>query len=97
MIDYKFKDIKFEKSGVGEQGFVNTPNGYEVSIVRNGCSYGGKKGLYEIGIYHKDHQHGMVIPEGWTDSVKGWLTPQLVCEELHMLANSPVKFDKVRA
>ena len=47
---------------------------YELSIVSHSGSYGGKKGLYEIGVFLGG---GMVEMPGITeegDTVKGWLT-----------------------
>ena len=92
---YKFEDLKFEQRFTdGVQAWVEMDNGYEVSIIKNELSYGGKKGLYEIGVYHGP---GMVVPKGWDDSVKGWLTPELVEKELELLRAVPVEFDKVHA
>ena len=92
---YKFEDLKFEQHFTdGVQAWVEMDNGYEVSIIKNELSYGGSKGLYEIGVYHGP---GMVVPKGWDDSVKGWLTPEGVEEELFSLCRHPVKFDKVHA
>ena len=51
---------------------------YELSIVSHSGSYGGKKGLYEIGVFLGG---GMVEMPGITeegDTVKGWLTEAAV-------------------
>tara|TARA_B100000809_G_C15074270_1_gene507209 strand:+ start:1011 stop:1295 length:285 start_codon:yes stop_codon:yes gene_type:complete len=92
---YKFEDLKFEQRFTdGVQAWVKMDNGYEVSVIKNGLSYGGDKGLYEIGIYHGP---GMVVPKGWDDSVKGWLTPELVEKEIELLQHSPLAFEKISA
>jgi len=71
----KFEDLKFEKRFEdGVQALAELPNGYEVSIIKNSLSYGGDKGLYEIGVYGP--HGGMCDPLGWGDDVKGWLTPE---------------------
>ncbi len=54
------------------RAWVELDNGFELSIVRHKHSYGGDKGLYEVGVF-KDGQ--MTRPEGWYDEVKGWLDP----------------------
>ena len=78
----KFIDLKWEGNAEeGIQAWVEV-NGYEVSIVRNELSYGGMRGLYEIGIYKGDK---MSDPLNWGDTVKGWLTPSGVEHELELI------------
>ena len=80
----KFIELKWEGNAVeGIQAWVEV-NGYEVSIVRNELSYGGKRGLYEIGVY-KAGTEKMADPLGWGDTVKGWLTPSGVEKELELI------------
>jgi hypothetical protein len=50
-------------------------------------SYGGKKGLYEIGVFHKGTER-MCDPLGWGDEVKGWLSPEGVEEELELISKA---------
>ena len=61
-----FKDLVFEETFEGVQAIVELKNGYEVSVVRNGLSYGGDKGLYEIGVFSGE---SMVDPLNWGDTV----------------------------
>ena len=74
-----FKELKFrtwQVNGLGGQPDIQARteiNGFDVSVVRNGLSYGGKKGLYEMGLFDEG---GMCDPLGWGDTVKGWLRPQ---------------------
>ena len=76
-----FKDLVFEQvEGRGIQAWVSLRNGFEVSVVKHDYSYGGKKGLYEIGVFNA--AGSMCDPLGWGDDVKGWLTPQDVEQEL---------------
>ena len=81
----KFKDLKFKKQGEAVEGiphiqaWADFPNGFEVSVVKSFCSYGGRQGLYEIGVF-KDGI--MCDPLGWGDDVKGWLQPEDVEQEL---------------
>jgi len=84
----KFEDLKFddisETHGEGAiQAYVELENGYDVSIVRHGGSYGNEKGLYEMGVF--DGPHSMCDPLGWGDDVKGWLNPEAVTDELKKL------------
>ena len=74
-----------EPTAVGEeQGMIRLDNGLEVSIVRNDLSYGGKKGLYEIGVFVVGGKRMKHIDK-WGDQVKGWLTPEDVDKELAFL------------
>ena len=80
----KFKDLKFRTSSRNwndVQARVEI-NGYDISIVRSAFSYGGDKGLYEIGVYKGDE---MCDPLNWGDTVKGWLTPEDVETELKLI------------
>ena len=84
----KFKDLKFNdiSSTHGEgatQVYLEFKNGYEASVVKHKYSYGGDKGLYEIGIFGP--HGGMCDPLDWGDDVKGWLTPELVEKELELI------------
>ena len=80
----KFKNLKFEGNAEdGIQAFAPCGN-YEVSIIRNALSYGGDKGFYEIGVYRKDTER-MCDPLGWGDTVKGWLLPSEVEEQLELI------------
>ena len=67
-----FKDLVFEQvEGRGIQAWVTFRNGFEVSVVKHDFSYGGKKGLYEIGVFNAAGR--MCDPCEWGDDVKGWL------------------------
>lgn len=77
-----FKELKFRTWAENDVQAWTDINGYDVSIVRNQLSYGGEKGLYEIGVYKNDK---MVDPLNWGDTVKGWLTPEGVEAELELI------------
>ena len=78
-----FKDLKFKTHAKNDvQAWEKFVNGYEVSIIRNALSYGGDKGLYEIGVYKGPK---MCDPLGWGDDVKGWLLPSEVIEQLELI------------
>ena len=71
----KFEDVimDYDEELQGVQGIVKY-GPYELSIVSHKYSYGGDKGLYEIGVFNGD---GMTELPGITssgDSVKGYLT-----------------------
>ena len=83
-----FKELKFndisETHGEGAtQVYVEFENGYDVSVVQHGGSYGNEKGLYEIGVFGP--HGGMCDPLGWGDDVKGWLSPEGVETELKLI------------
>ena len=71
----KLKDFQLLETDVpkGVQAVLDFGK-YELSIVRNVFSYGGKQGLYEIAVFEDARQIEMpgVTAEG--DTVKGWLT-----------------------
>lgn len=72
----KFKNIEFKPYLDGVSARVIFGN-ITLSIVRHSCSYGFKKGLYEIGIIDKNYR--MINVPGVTaegDTVKGFLTEQ---------------------
>lgn len=77
----KFEDIKFTDTDIPKGIQALIPFGeYELSIICNEGSYGGKNGgaLYEIGVFKGDK---MVTLPGITeenDSVKGWLNEDAV-------------------
>jgi hypothetical protein len=81
----KFENLKFEGEDGDIQAIVAFRNGYEVSVVRNEISHGGKKGLYEIGVFNA--AGSMCDPLGWGDDVKGWLNPDDVEKELDKIAS----------
>jgi len=80
----KFNELKFRTWAENDIQARVEVNGYDVSIVRNALSYGGDKGLYEIGVYKVGHGK-MCDPLGWGDTVKGWLTPQNVEQQLNLI------------
>ena len=86
LIPPTFEDLKFEGEAEDVQAFADCGN-YEVSVVRNAMSYGGDKGLYEIGVFHKDTDR-MCDPLGWGDDVKGYLSPECVERELELISKA---------
>ena len=94
----KFEDLRFRFWAENDIQARVEINGYDISIVRNALSYGGKKGLYEIGVYKDDK---MCDPLEWGDTVKGWLTPELVEQELDKIKKlswlSPKRGSRFRA
>ena len=77
----KFEDIKFVDTDIPKGIQALIPFGeYELSIICNECSYGGKNGgtLYEIGVFKGDKMVELpgITEEG--DGVKGWLNEDAV-------------------
>lgn len=56
-----------------ERYIKNFDNGYSTSVIKNNMSYGGKQGLYEIGVFYEEVLVEVpgITEEG--DSVRGWL------------------------
>ena len=73
----KFDDLQFVKFLDGVSATV-TYGEYELSVVKHGSSYGGKKGLYEIGVFKGNEMVEMpgITEEG--DTVKGFLSEEEV-------------------
>jgi|TARA_B110000971_G_scaffold54346_1_gene55325 hypothetical protein len=77
----KFEDILFNETTMpkGVQALMKFAD-FELSIIKNEMSYGGKSGLYEIAVYSETHNDQIEMPgiteEG--DTVKGFLTEQEV-------------------
>lgn len=73
---FKFKDIKFKERKEPQGGIQAVLNygKYNLSIVRDRYSYGGKEGLYEIGAFLNNTMIELpgITEEG--DTVKGWLS-----------------------
>jgi len=84
--ELKFRDISSTHGEGAKQAIVEFENGYEVSVVRHKFSHGCDKGLYEIGcFFNTSTSHQMVDPADWGDTVKGWLTPWGVEQELELI------------
>ena len=73
----QFSELQFTKFLDGVSATV-TYGDYELSVVKHSRSYGGKKGLYEIGVFKGDNMVEMpgITEEG--DTVKGFLTEDMV-------------------
>ena len=75
--DLKFSDISETHGEDAIQAYVELPNGFDVSVVKHRFSYGGEKGLYEIGVFDTQRKgvgvDAMCDPCDWGDTVKGWL------------------------
>tara|TARA_Y100000310_G_scaffold28231_1_gene26888 strand:- start:312 stop:623 length:312 start_codon:yes stop_codon:yes gene_type:complete len=92
----KFADIKFKSHGIdpdGLHGIVKFDNGYGLSVVKHGYSYGGSKGLYEVGLVEffdsGDENWNLIYNDelGYSDVV-GWLTPEDVDAEIEKVSNA---------
>ena len=84
----KFNELKFEEvERRGIQAWATFRNGFEVSVVKHQFSYGGEKGLYEMGVFDNQRtgMNAMCDPLDWGDTVKGWLAPEDVDKELELL------------
>ena len=90
----KFEDIKFVDTDIPKGIQALIPFGeYELSIVCNEMSYGGKNDgtLYEIGVFKGDK---MVELPGITepnDTVKGWLNEDKVMatiKKMHLISGA---------
>ena len=83
----KFEDIQFNKSERVPYGiYASLDYGkYELSIIQNEMSYGGKMGLYEIGVFQGKNMVELpgITREG--DTVNGYLTEDNVTSILRKM------------
>ena len=91
-----FEDLKFVNTKIpkGIQSVVGFGDSYQLSIIKNSTSYGGKQGLYEIGVFKDGDMVEMpgITEEG--DSVKGWLSESDVSgiiKKMHLATGSEPK------
>jgi hypothetical protein len=72
-----FSDLQFTKFLDGVSATV-TYGDYELSVVKHSSSYGGRNGMYEIGVFKGDDMVEMpgITQEG--DTVKGFLNEEEV-------------------
>jgi hypothetical protein len=98
----RFKDVNMEKQGRGHKGkqAILDFGKYQLSIICNEMSYGGKSGLYEIGVFqdYATEDEKMVELPGITregDCVDGYLTHENVngiMQKMFLVtANTPVQ------
>ena len=80
--DLKFRDISETHGPLAKQAWEEFDNGYEASVVQHKYSYGGDKGMYEVGVFFNER---MCDPLGWDDTVKGFLNEEAVTEVLKQL------------
>ena len=83
-----FKDLKFEKQQDfldGIQAQMMFENDFGVSVIRNKLSYGGKSGLYEVGIL--DSLKRLTYDTRITSDTVGWLTGKQVSRLMQRVQN----------
>ena len=83
----KFEDIQFnevERVPYGIQALLDYGK-YELSIIQNDMSYGGKMGLYEIGVFQGENMVELpgITREG--DTVNGYLSEDNVTHILRKM------------
>ena len=88
----KFENIKFNETTMplGIQALIKFKN-YELSIVKNDASYGGKNGLYEIMVTKNDNQIELPGITEQGDSVKGFLNESEVegiIKKMHLMSGA---------
>ena len=81
-----FKDLEFTEmvndyNVNGKRARMMFDNGYGVSVVQSDMTYGGKEGLYELGVL--DNPKGsVVLYTSVTNDVLGWLTEDEVTKHM---------------
>tara|TARA_B100001093_G_scaffold117544_1_gene109887 strand:+ start:42080 stop:42391 length:312 start_codon:yes stop_codon:yes gene_type:complete len=70
-----------------ERYIKNFDNGYSTSVIKNSVSYGGKQGLYEMGVMYEGiltEVPGITVEN---DTVIGWLEFEEVIELMNKIEN----------
>ena len=70
----------------GERYLVDCGNGYSASILKNGGSYGGNSGQYEVAVLDSETLE-IVYTTEITNDVLGYLEPEDVLKTLDDIAN----------
>lgn len=86
----KFKEyLKFDNEHLGGPHKVyKFPNNYGASVIQNEWSYGGKDGLWEVGVILFDgDDYELTYSTPITNDVLGYLTDEEVCETLEQIKN----------
>ena len=87
----KFQDLSFEFfSDIylhGKRARMLFPNGYGVSVISHNYSYGGKDGLYEIGVL--DTAGDLCYDTPVTNDVIGWLSEDDVSRVMREVQELP--------
>jgi len=63
---------------IGKKARMHFDNGYGVSVVSHNHSYGGRDGLYEVGVLDSDNQ--LTYDTSVTNDVLGYLTEEDVTD-----------------
>jgi len=71
----RFNELKFQPTECpnGIQAIVGFGDSYELSIVKSDFSYGGKQGLYEIGVFFNGVMKELAGVTNPDDTIKGFL------------------------
>lgn len=86
----KYKEyLKFDNEHLGGPHKVyKFPNNYGASVIKNEWSYGGKDGLWEVGVILFDgDNYELTYSTPITNDVLGYLTDEEVCETLEQIKN----------
>lgn len=86
-------DIKPHPAG-GNHLTMAFENGWGVSVISHQYSYGGREGLYEIGILNEEGHIEYDNPVN-SDGVVGWLTPKDVVAYVNVIASLPRKVQEI--
>ena len=74
----QLKDFEMMPTDIpnGVQAILKFGDAYELSIVKSDFSYGGKQGLYEIGVFKNGAMTEMPGITVENDTVRGYLTEE---------------------
>ena len=87
LVDCKLNETEFPK---GVQAMIDFGL-YELSIIQNEMSYGGKQGLYEIAVFKGNYQVELPGITEQGDTVKGFLSEdevEAIIKKMHLVSGA---------
>ena len=89
----KLKDLEMMPTEIpnGVQAVLQFGDAYELSIVQSDFSYGGTKGLYEIGVFKNGDMTEMPGITEAGDTIKGFLSEDdvnAIIKKMHLVSGA---------
>jgi len=89
----QLKDFEMKPTEIpnGVQAILKFGDAYELSIIQSDFSYGGSKGLYEIGVFKNGVMEEMPGITNDNDTVRGYLTEEDVngiIKKMHLVSGA---------
>lgn len=92
----KLKDFQLLPTDIpnGVQTILQFGENYELSVIKSDFSYGGDRGLYEIGVFKNDVMIELPGVTNKGDTIKGFLTEadvDVIIKKMHTITGTEPK------